>query len=152
VAAVFGFVEHFASFGKDACGKGDRAVDGPLLGKKIGFVPIFPRLEWLAVDLGGEADAIALFDVQTDDEDLRPSREIGPILPQGTVRRVVMLSDFYRFDDSVSPNRKSRVNRALFRTPLSYSHPAWTTTTGRAGEFWHRHTRSQHPFFACAAM
>jgi ADP-ribose pyrophosphatase len=95
---VFGFVEDFASFGKHARRQRNGAVDRTLFGQEVDFVPLFPRLERLAVDLRRKAYAVALFDVEPNDEHLGPAWEIGPVFPERAVRRVVVLPDFYRFD------------------------------------------------------
>jgi ADP-ribose pyrophosphatase len=108
MTAVFGFVENLACLGKHTCGQRDGAVDRALFCEEIHFLPLLPGLERFTLDLGREAHAVSLLDVKADDEHLGPTREVGAVFPKRAIRRVVVLPYFYRFDDSVSPNRKSR--------------------------------------------
>jgi len=105
MAAVFGVIEDLARFSKDVGRERAAALDGSGLSQELDLVPILPRLERLAVDLSGEADAEALLDVQAGDEHARTARVVGPVFPQGPVRRVVVLTDFDLFDRSLSWNR-----------------------------------------------
>jgi hypothetical protein len=122
VTPVLGIIEDLAGLGKDARRQGDGPVDRPVLGEKIDFVPFFPCLERFAVDFGRKPDTVPLLDVEANDENPSSAREVGSVFPKRAVRGVVMLPDFYRFDDSVSPNRKVTRNRASFRASPSYSH------------------------------
>jgi len=123
VAAVFGVIEHLARFGQDACGQRERAVDAAVFGQNLRLVPVFPLLERLAVDLCGKPDAVALLEVQPDHQDPRAPREVRPVFPECSVGGVVVLPDFDRFDGSVLSDSEVARVRALFRAPMSYSHP-----------------------------
>ena len=102
MTAVFGVGEHVARFAQNVLRKrllGRR--DAAFLREKTRFAPVFPRLERLAVDFGRKPNAETLIDVNADDENPRTAREVGSVLPQGAVGRVVVLSDSQRFDGTV---------------------------------------------------
>jgi len=105
MAAVFGVIKNLARFGKNVRRERAAAFDGSRLSQKLDLVPVFPCLERLAVDFGWKAHAEALLDVQAGDEHARTARVVGPVFPQGPIRRVVVLTDFDLFDRSLSWNR-----------------------------------------------
>ncbi len=63
--AVFGIVEHFARFGEHGGRQLRSGIDRAVVGEKLGFAPILPRFERLAVDLSGKANAKALLEMQS---------------------------------------------------------------------------------------
>ncbi len=102
MTAVFRIGEHLARFAEDV--RGERAIgkrNGTECRQKARLAPIFPRFERLVLDVGGKTNAKALIQMHSDNRDARPAWEIGSILPQRSVGRVVVFADFKRFDRRV---------------------------------------------------
>ena len=109
VAAVLGVVEDFARFEQHAHGQRSARFDRPLGGEEIDFVPVFPCLERLAVDVGREANAEALLDVKARDQDACAARKIRSVFPKRPVRGVVVRSDLEFLDRLNSRTKRRRV-------------------------------------------
>ena len=93
VAAVFGFIEHFARFGQSSLRQIARRFNRAFFSKEVDFVPIFPCFERLAVCFTRESNAKSLIDVQSDDLDACAAGKVRTFLPERAVRRVVEFSD-----------------------------------------------------------
>ena len=102
VTAVLGVVEDFARFEQHVARQCGTGFNRALFREEVELVPVLPRLERFAVDLGRKPNAEALFDVQPRDLDARTAREVCPVFPERSVRRVVVLPDEYLVDRPVS--------------------------------------------------
>ena len=120
MTAIIGVIEHVARFREHIDTRLDRYVDGAFLGEEIEFFPIFPCLEWFAIDVGRETDAEALIEVESDDHHLRPAGKVGAVFPKRSVGRVVLRANFERLDRAMLLG--PRGFQRLFCAPMSYSH------------------------------
>jgi len=103
VRAVFGIVEHLTRLREDRRRKIVDLVDRALGNEEIRFGPLLPRLERLVVDLEREADAEALLEVQSRDEDARAAREVRAVFPERAVARLIPFADSQRVDVPEAP-------------------------------------------------
>lgn len=104
MAPVFGIPQHLARFGEHRLGYRRGHLYATILGQEIGFAPLFPRFQVLALDLRRKPDAEPLFEMQADYRHSRAARKVGALFPQRPVRGLVAFSNLQMFDRVYTPN------------------------------------------------
>lgn len=98
VTAVFCICKHLTCFREHRLRDGSTCVDAAFCSQKIGFAPLFPCLQRLAVHLRRKAHAEPFLEMKSDDRDLGAAWKIRAVLPQRPVSGLVALPNLQRFD------------------------------------------------------